>query len=249
MGSVPPVAILAGGLGTRLGVVATSRPKGMVEVAGRPFLEHVLDRLAREGVDRVVICRGHLGEVIERGLGDGERFGLSISYSDEGPDPIGTAGALRRALPLLGERFLVMYGDTYLQVDYAEAAAAHERSGLAALMTVLRNRGRWGPSNVVYAAGRVSAYDKRRPPRGAEWIDYGLLSLSASALASEDERELSDTLSRLAAEGALAGLPVRRRFYEIGTPEALAETDRYLARRDRGPVPVRPAGGSSPGHA
>jgi MurNAc alpha-1-phosphate uridylyltransferase len=202
----------------------------MVPVAGRPFLEHVLDRLARHGVTRVVVCRGHLGEVIERGLGDGRRHGLSIAYSDEGPEPIGTARALRLALPLLGERFLVMYGDTYLRVDYGAVAAAHARSGRDALMTVLRNRGRWGTSNVDYARGRVRAYDNRTPPPGAEWIDYGLLSMTPAAL-DGDEPALTEVLHDLAARGELAGMAVRARFYEIGTPEALAETERHLARR------------------
>ena len=178
----------------------------------------------------MVICRGHLGEAIEEGLGDGGRFGLSIAYSDEGPVPIGTAGALRRALPLLGDRFLVMYGDTYLRVDYRAVAAAHERSGLPGLMTVLRNDGRWGPSNATYARGRVTAYDKRDPPADAAWIDYGLLAFTPEALDAGDETDLADVLTRLARDEALAGVPVRRRFYEIGTPEALAETERFLRR-------------------
>lgn len=227
------MAILAGGLGTRLGATAVATPKGMVPVGGRPFLEHVMDLLAAHGADRVVICRGHLGEAIERGLGDGRRFGLRIAYSDEGGRPIGTAPALRRALPLLGGRFLVMYGDTYLRVDYASVVRAHARSKRPGLMTVLRNRGRWGASNVVYDRGRVRAYDKRRPPRGADWIDYGLLCLTPGALDGE-EADLADRLHALAADGELAGLAVRRRFYEIGTPEALAETERFLARGDRG---------------
>ena len=229
---MPPVAILAGGLGTRLGAAAAGLPKGMVPVAGRPFLEHVMVRLARGGATQVVICRGHLGEAIEAGLGDGGRFGLAIAYSDEGERPIGTAGALRRALPLLGDRFLVMYGDTYLRVDYAEVAARHERSRLPGLMTVLRNNGRWGPSNVAYARGRVIAYDKRSPLRRAEWIDYGLLALTPTALEG-GEPDLADVLHGLAERGRLAGMTVRSRFYEIGTPEGLAETGRFLSRRPR----------------
>jgi NDP-sugar pyrophosphorylase family protein len=227
--ALPPVAILAGGLGTRLGAAAAGMPKGMVPVAGRPFLEHVVALLARAGAGRIVICRSHLGELIESGLGDGARFGLRIDYSDEGPAPIGTAGALRRALPLLSDRFLAMYGDTYLRVDYAAVAEAHARSGAAGLMTVLRNRGRWGPSNVRYRRGRVEAYDKREPPAGAEWIDYGVLGLTPRAL-DGGETDLADVLRRLAAAGELAGLPVTRRFYEIGTPDALAETERFLLR-------------------
>lgn len=230
MGSLPPLAILAGGLGTRLGAAAGDLPKAMVPVAGRPFIEHVLDLLASEGADRIVICRGNRGEAIEEGLGDGRRFGLRIAYSDEGPEPIGTAQALRGALPLLGDAFLVLYGDTYLQVDYGAVAAAHERSGMPALMTVLRNDGRWGESNAVFVDGRVT-YDKRHPPAGAAWIDFGLLAFRASALTDVDERDLADVLARLGADGQLAGLEVRRRFYEIGTPDALAETDRFLRRR------------------
>lgn len=202
-------------------------------VNGRPFLEHVVELLASNGTRRIVVCRGHLGETIERGLGDGSRFGLEIAYSDEGPVPIGTAGALRRALPLLGERFMVMYGDTYLRVDYPAVAEAHRRSGLSGLMTVLRNDGRWGPSNAVYARGRVRAYDKRDPPAEAAWIDYGLLVFRAGALAGGDEADLADVLTRLASAGELAGFPVRRRFYEIGTPSALAETERFLNRGSR----------------
>jgi len=202
----------------------------MVPVNGRPFLEYVVELLARNGTERIVICRGHLGGLIEAGLGDGGRFGLAIDYADEGPVPIGTAGALRKALPLLGERFLVMYGDTYLRVDYPAVAAAHEASGLPGLMTVLRNDGRWGPSNATYARGRVTAYDKRDPPAGAAWIDYGLLAFTPEALAGGDETDLADVLTRLARRGALAGFPVRRRFYEIGTADALAQTERFLLR-------------------
>jgi NDP-sugar pyrophosphorylase family protein len=209
----------------------------MVRVAGRPFLEHVLELLAEQGVRRVVVLRGHLGGAIEEGLGDGRRFGLAIDYSDEGPEPIGTAEALRRALPLLGDRFLVTYGDTYLRVDPLAVAARHARSGLPGLMTVLRNRGRWDTSNVVYRDGLVRAYDKHSPPARAEWIDYGMLSLTPEALEDRGESDLADVLSRLAAAGRLAGMPVRRRFYEIGTAEALAETERFLTR-------ARPGSGS-----
>jgi len=229
MPGLPPVAILAGGLGTRLGAVAAEIPKGMMPVNGRPFLAHVMDLLARNGAGRIVICRGHLGEVIEQGLGDGSAFGLEIAYSDEGPVPIGTGGALRQALPLLGDRFLVMYGDTYLRVDYAAIAEAHLRSGLPALMTVLRNDGRWGQSNVAYRRRRA-LYDKRDPPPGAAWIDYGLLGLTAGALRDTTAADLADILAGISRAHGLAGVPVRRRFYEIGTPAALAETERFLAR-------------------
>lgn len=231
---LPPVCILAGGKGTRLGDLAREVPKPLVPVAGRPFLEHQIELLRSNGANALVLCVGHLGELIEAALGDGARLGVSISYAHDPPGLAGTAGAVRAALPLLGDEFLLMYGDTYLRVDYRDVAAARRRAGTPALMTVLRNDDRWEPSNAVYARGMVAAYDKRRPPAGAHWIDYGLLAMTPEALAITDSPDLSDVQRDLAARGRMAGYPARRRFYDIGTPEALALTDRFLGRQAAG---------------
>lgn len=227
------MAILAGGRATRLGAVARRVPKAMVPVAGRPFVEHQLAALRAHGARRIVLLVGHLGEAIEAGVGDGRGFGLEVAYSWDEPALDGTAGALRRALPLLGERFLVLYGDAYLRVDYREVDRVHAASGRPALMTVLRNRGRWGESNAVVRAGLVTAYGKRPPPQGARWIDYGLSALRADALRDRAEPDLADAVRHLAAAGQVAAYPVGKRFYEIGTPDALAETEAFL-RREHG---------------
>jgi NDP-sugar pyrophosphorylase family protein len=226
---IPPVCILAGGLGTRLGDRVRSTPKPLLEVAGRPFLFHQLRQLAAGGAREVVLCVGYLGEQIERAVG-GERYGLQIAYSYDGPELAGTLGAISRARGLLGERFLVLYGDTYLRVDYADAARAWRASGLPALMSVLRNEGRWDTSNAVYRAGRVCAYDKRAPAPEMAWIDYGLGGLEQRALdmLAPGTRELSELYRHLAAAGQLFGYEVAARFYEIGTPSALAETEDLL---------------------
>jgi NDP-sugar pyrophosphorylase family protein len=205
-------------------------PKPLLRVAGRPFVDHQLELLRAHGAQRVVLAVGYLGELIEGHVGDGSRFGVEVAYVRDGPRPAGTAGAVRRAVPLLGNEFMVLYGDTYLRIDYADVARAFRRSGLPALMTVLRNRGTLGTSNAVYEGGRVTAYDKGNPPAGAEWIDYGLLAFRASALEPEGPSDLSDVTRDLAAAGRLAGYPANERFYEIGTPEALAETDAFLSR-------------------
>src|SRR5271163_370338 len=113
------VAILAGGLATRMRPVTERIPKSMIEVAGRPFIEHQLELLQAENVKNVVLCVGHLGEMIQAHIGDGKRFGLSVSYSFDGERLLGTGGALRRALPLLGHDFFVLYGDSYLDISYA----------------------------------------------------------------------------------------------------------------------------------
>ncbi len=240
MRPLPSVCILAGGLGTRLGERARETPKGLLEVAGEPFLCHQLRQLAAHGAGRVVLCVGHLGELIERRIG-AERFGLEIAYSFDSPGLDGTLGAIRRARRLLDERFLVLYGDTYLRIDYAAALAAWRASGLPAMMSVLRNDGRLDVSNALYADGRVLAYDKRAPSAALRWIDYGLGGLEQGALdlLPPETRELSDLYSLLARERLLCGFEVSERFFEIGTPAALAEADAHLLSRARARRPPR----------
>src|SRR4029077_11619297 len=172
---------------------------------------------------------GYLGERIERSLG-AEQFGLEISYSFDGPGGEGTLGAIRRARRLLGERFLVLYGDTYLRVDFTAVAASWRASGLPATMCVLHNEGRWDISNALFADGRVLAYDKRAPLGSMSWRDYGLGGLEQRALrlAPRRVRELPDLQRLLAAERLLHGFEATERFFEIGTPTGLAETDAFL---------------------
>ncbi len=223
-----PVAVLAGGLGTRLGDIARDTPKALVPVAGEPFVHHQLRLLSRQGAQRVVLCVGHLGQQVAEVIGDGGRFGLDVDYAFDGPEPVGTAGALRQALPLLGEAFLVTYGDAYLRIDHLSVQRAFEAANRPGLMTVLRNDGAWGESNAVYGDGLVSAYDKRVPPVGARWIDYGLLAFASSVFRETRTPDLSELCSQLASAGQLAGFPTTERFYEIGTPEALQEVDELL---------------------
>jgi NDP-sugar pyrophosphorylase family protein len=234
---LPPVCILAGGYGSRLGVLAEETPKALLTVAGEPFVFHQLRLLAGHGARVVVLCIGHLGERIETEVGR-ERFGIRVEYSYDAPGLDGTLGAVRRALPLLGERFLVLYGDTYLRIDFLDVAREWRASGLPALMTVFRNEGRWDTSNVAYEAGRVLAHDKASPTPEMRWIDYGLGGFEARSLATvpPEERDLSELYRRLAEDGLLYGYEASERFFEIGTPESLAETDRFL----RGVVPVTP---------
>jgi NDP-sugar pyrophosphorylase family protein len=228
--SLPSVCILAGGLGTRLGARVTDTPKPLLEVAGEPFALHQLRLLAQHGASHVVLCVGYRGEQIEQRIGL-EQFGIRIDYSYDGPGLDGTLGAIRRAWPLLPERFLVLYGDTYLQLDYRDAVEAWDRSSCLGLMTVFRNEGRWDTSNVVYENERVVSYDKAEPTPQMRWIDYGLGGLDVAALDLVDptESDLSSLQGRLARRGQLFGYQATERFYEIGTPEGLAETDSFLS--------------------
>jgi NDP-sugar pyrophosphorylase family protein len=228
--ALPPVCILAGGLGSRLGDRVRDTPKPLLEVAGEPFVLHQLRLLARHGATRVTICVGYLGERVVERIGE-RRFGIEISYSADGPELIGTLGAVRKAAAGLGPRFLVLYGDTYLRIDHQAAADAWAASGLPAMMTVLRNHGRWDVSNVEFDGQRVTRYDKRRPSPEMQWIDYGLGGLEPAALdiVGPSVSDLADLYSELAMRQALFGFVATERFYEIGTPTALAETNAFLS--------------------
>jgi NDP-sugar pyrophosphorylase family protein len=226
-------AILAGGLATRLGSLTGSAPKALVEVAGRPFVAHQLALLQRHGIRRLVFCLGHLGEQIEAYLGDGRDRGLSIRYSYDGATLLGTAGALRRALPELGDVFWVMYGDSYMDIDYAAVLAEFERRRARALMTVIRNENRWDRSNAEYRDGRLVAYAKCRPTPQMSHIDYGVALLTrevAERVPEEVPYDLAELYRELVAEGSMIGYEVTERFYEIGSPAGLEETRQHLTR-------------------
>lgn len=234
MMDMPPVALLAGGLATRLRPLTETVPKAMLDVAGEPFIAHQLRLLRREGISRVVICTGYLADRIEAYVGDGCRFGLSVTYRIDGPKLLGTGGALRAALDDLGGEFLVMYGDSWLDIPYAPVVEAFRASGELALMTVFRNEGQWDTSNVWLEDGRIRLYDKRAKLPQMHHIDWGLGMLRAEVLAARAANEpfdLAEIYSGLSREGRLAGYEVTTRFYEIGSAEGLKETDALLRRQ------------------
>jgi N-acetyl-alpha-D-muramate 1-phosphate uridylyltransferase len=230
------VAILAGGLGTRLGPMAAQMPKALVPVNGRPFLAHVLDLLRERGLTRILMCVGHHADQLELAFGNGSAAGVQLSWHRDGPQLLGTGGALRGALHLLEEEFLVLYGDTYLDIDYGAVVRAFRDSYKPALMTVFRNSGRFDASNVVYRGGKLLRYSKRDPTPEMDYIDYGLSALHREVveeLPSGGPLDLADLYSRLVAEGRMDAYEIHRRFYEIGTPAGLSETERYLRERAR----------------
>jgi NDP-sugar pyrophosphorylase family protein len=232
-----PVAILAGGLATRLHPVTTTVPKALVEVAGRPFAEHQLDWLRDQGVDRVVFCVAHLGEMIRDALGNGSRWNLRIDYVFDGGTLLGTAGALKRALPVLADAFFVLYGDSLLTCDLRAIERAFRASGRAGLMTVFRNDDRWDRSNVLFEDGRLLRYDKVNRTPQMRHIDYGLGVLTERALApvpADRPSDLAAVYQRLLADDDLAGVETTDRFYEIGSPEGLEETRAFLAGKTHG---------------
>jgi len=228
-----PVAILAGGLATRLRPLTETLPKALVEIRGAPFLAHQLRLLRRNGINRVVLCVGYLGERIREFAGDGSAFDLRLDYSFDGPKLLGTAGALRQALPLLGDAFFVLYGDSYLPCNYAAAEEAFRASGKTALMTVFRNQGRWDYSNVEFSEGRIRAYDKTNRTPAMHHIDYGLAVVRREpfeALREGQRADLAEVYQDLLQRDQLAGFEVQERFYEIGSLEGIRGLEEFLSR-------------------
>jgi N-acetyl-alpha-D-muramate 1-phosphate uridylyltransferase len=231
-----PVAILAGGLATRLRPVTEQTPKALLDVAGKPFLVRQLGYLKDQGLDHVVICVGFLGNQIEEAIGDGSSFGLSVKYSQDWPQLLGTGGALRKALPLIGSEFFILYGDSYLPIDFRAVEQAFLTSGKPALMTVQRNVDRWDKSNVLFREKRIVEYNKRSPAAGMKHIDYGLGVMSADVLLKEDAAgpfDLADVYHKLSTSGRLAGYEIEERFYEIGSPKGLMDAVNYFEAKDR----------------
>jgi len=229
-----PVAILAGGLATRLQPLTDRLPKSLLEVAGRPFLFHQLDMLRNQGVDRVVLCVAHLGEQIRAAVSAAPPPGLTVSYSFDGRELLGTGGALKRALPLLGEEFFVLNGDSYLPCSLARIQSAYRAARRPALMCVLRNDNRWDRSNVLFENGELLAYDKHAPRPDMSHIDFGLSILSRTVFTNYRQAaaiDLADICRDLSLSGQLAGFEVSERFYEIGSPQGLRDTEEFLSRR------------------
>lgn len=234
--------IVAGGLGTRMHPLTRSYPKSLIEAGGLPFVHHQLSWLKSHGVTEVVFCIGYRGEMIRDYVGDGRRFGLSVSYVDEGNNLRGTAGALRRALEQdrLASSFLYTYGDSFLPIDFAAVYAQFQRCAQPALMCIFHNHGQWDKSNVVWDAHaqEIVLYDKRRtqrPEAEFTFIDYGLSVLRRetveSLIPADRPYDMADVFCALSQTGRLAGFEVNERFYEIGSPEGLRAFEEWLAAR------------------
>jgi MurNAc alpha-1-phosphate uridylyltransferase len=227
-----PIAILAGGLATRLRPLTERVPKALVEVAGEPFAFHQLRLLASLGFTEAVFLTGYLGERIEEAVGDGARFGMRVRYVPDGPMLLGTGGSIGRALPQLGPRFAVIYGDSWLEFDYQAAIAAFERDGRPALMTVFRNEDPAHANNVEFDGAEILAYNKTaRTPR-MHHIDYGLSVFCADVFAGlplDVPTDLATITEDLAHRGLLAGYEVHHRFYEVGSFSGVAELEAHFA--------------------
>ncbi|MCR5788498.1 MAG: HAD-IIIA family hydrolase [Lachnospiraceae bacterium] len=231
------VVVLMGGLGTRLKEYTKETPKSLVEVKGRPFFDYELMLLKHYGFRRFLFLIGYKAEMIEEYYGDGSSQGISIQYCYDGKELLGTGGAIRRAYPYLEDDFLVIYGDSFMDIDYEETIYRYyqgRREGKRALMTVLKNGDRFDKSNVVCKNNEIVLYDKKNTTPEMEYIDYGVCIYEKALFADFEEGTPFDVAvlqNRLSLRGELAAHVVTKRFYEIGSPAALQEFSEYIEKR------------------
>jgi NDP-sugar pyrophosphorylase family protein len=233
MTGMPPLALLAGGMATRLRPLTESIPKSLIPVAGEPFIAHQLRLMRREGIEHVVLCVGFLSQQISDFVADGGQFGLKVSYCEDGATQLGTGGAIRKALAQLGPEFMVMYGDSWLDSNFRPVVDAFRASGKSALMTVFRNNGMWVPSNIWFEHGQIRRYDKLNRLPQMRHVDWGLSLAKAEVFARIPDNTPFDLVTiygELCRKGDLAGFEVHERFYEIGSVEGLRETDALLRK-------------------
>ena len=181
-----------------------------------------------------MLCVGHLGEQIKAAVGDGRTLGLEIQYSFDGDELLGTGGALKHALPLLGDAFFALNGDSYLPCSFTRIQSAFEAARRPALMTVLRNDNRWERSNVLFRGGELIAYDKHSRRLDMTHVDFGISVFCSDVFTPYSATkvfDLADICRDLSMTGRLAAFEVSERFYEIGSPQGIRDAEEFLSHR------------------
>ncbi|MBV8802575.1 MAG: NTP transferase domain-containing protein [Gammaproteobacteria bacterium] len=226
-----PIVILAGGLATRLHPITAKIPKSLVEINDEPFIAHQLRLLRSQGIKKIIICVGYLGEQIIEKIGNGDQFDLTISYVFDGPSLLGTAGAIKSAWSQLPDNFFVLYGDSYLPCNYASIQSTFIKSRRQALMTVFKNEGQWDTSNVEFKYGQIIQYDKKNKTPSMQHIDYGLGIFNKNVfmpIPDKTEYDLALVYQTLIVQQELAAHEVTQRFYEVGSFTGITELENYL---------------------
>ena len=228
------VVILAGGFAKRLHPITRSIPKSLIKINGKPFIIHQLEYLRTQGIKRVVICANYLGKMIQDVVGNGENFFIKVSYSFDGLAPLGTGGAIVKALPLLEDNFYILYGDSFLPINFNNVEFFYKSTKQKALLTVFKNNNKFDKSNAMFLDNYFIKYNKFQPVTGMNYIDYGLAVVSSSVFKNyivDKNFDLANVYQKLSEANELAGMEVNERFYEIGSLSGLEETKKYFLKK------------------
>lgn len=237
MKSTIPVVILAGGLATRLRPWSTTIPKCLMKINDVPFIDYQLRLLQSQGIERVLLCLGYLGDFVMDFVGDGSQYGLQIDCSFDGQSLLGTAGAIKKALSLLENDFFVMYGDAYLNCDFAKVQKAYFEQNKLACMTVFKNENQWDQSNIEMLNNQIVRYEKQHPTKNMKHIDYGLGVFNKVAfqiIPDDQPYDLATLYQQLLAKNELAAFEVNERFYEIGSFQGIEDFSQFIVHQSHG---------------
>lgn len=223
------VVILAGGLATRLYPKTLTIPKSMIEINGKPFIFWQLHKIKQNNIKDIILCVGNHFEQIVDYIKDGSKFGLNIKYSYDGESLLGTGGSIKKAQDLLDDSFFVIYGDSYLDVNYSQIEKLYNMSNKLGLMTVYKNNGKIEESNVIYKDNKIIKYNKKEKNQDMNYIDYGLGILNKKAFViKKDVFDLSEVYCSLIEKNQLIGCEVEQRFYEIGSEQGIKDTENFI---------------------
>lgn len=229
-------ALIAGGMATRLYPVTKTIPKSLININGKPFISHQLNLLKNNGITEVVICSGYLGDQIKDVIKEGKDFKINVKYSFDGDKLLGTGGTIKKALHMLGDVFFVMYGDSYLPINFKEVSDFYDKTNKKALMVIIKNDNIWDKSNLIYKNNKIIKYDKKDISSDMKYIDYGLGILTKGCflnIKENDVIDLADIYKDLVNQEQLAGFEVNKRFYEIGSFQGIQETEEYFISLNR----------------
>lgn len=221
-----PVVILCGGLATRLYPVTKSIPKSLIMIRDTPFISYQLDLLYKRGIQDVILCVGKFGNQIKNYVGNGSFWGLNIKYSYEDENNLlGTGGAIKNALHLLPDEFMITYGDSYLNINHKRVISKFYKEKKSMLITIFRNINVADKSNILYKRGKIIRYDKIRPSADMKYIDYGLIVVKKSVFDDYPnvKFDLSSFMSDLVIEGNVSSYLTRKQFYEIGSESGIEQ--------------------------
>jgi NDP-sugar pyrophosphorylase family protein len=228
-----PLAILAGGYATRLGSLTQEIPKCLLKINGQPFVDWQLELLVKNGYSDFVFCVSYKSNLVQEYLGNGSDRGINIKYSLDGQTQLGTGGAIQKALPMLGDAFGVIYGDSYLPTNFLAVEQDFLVSKSQALMTIYKNQNQFDDSNVEFSNGKLIDYEKGVHNKNMLHIDYGMTYFRKEAFTQWTDQssfDLSEVCNQLAKDRKLNGFEVFERFYEIGSNQGIEEFSRYLRK-------------------
>ena len=231
-----PIVLLVGGLATRLHPLTRDLQNSLIEVGGRPFIDWQLELLEKNGYRDVVMCVNHMSEKIVDRIGNGNKFGLNVIYSHDGPQQLGTAGAIKKALSKIGPKFAVIYGDSYLPINYGDVENEFLKTNSICLMTYLQNENHYDISNIEIENQTIVSYSKENPTPKMKHVDYGLSYYSREVFDSIVENEhadLSRILEKLSKSQSINGYEIFQRFYEIGSFQGIISFTEYLEKEKK----------------